>query len=484
MRAHVYLRNSSDRQAKAATIDAQRPDCAALARQLGAVEVVEYTEEGVSGAASLDDRPAMRRLLGAVAAGDVVVSFALDRLSRSDDEIDRAAIYGGIRRAGARVETVLDGAVDTSTFGGRVLHAIRQEAAAEERRKILERTASGKRNALAEGRKPQGADPYGLRWSKDRRAWEVDAAQADVVREIYRRILAGETTGQIAADLARRGAPHPRSDRWSSARVWRIATRTACRGEWSFDGRLLTVPAIIDPATWQAVQAQLLAAQRRGLRRTQHPYFLDDGTGRCGYCGGPMRVRWSGGERIASYYLCPSRACGNRWRRTEPTDREVWERAVRALRQPGLVAVALAGANAARADGEAGEREAVGYERRIARLDEIEAANLARNRRGLISDAALDRECEAIARERAVLTRSVEAAREAIERGRRVGADVEELQGAAERLARRLEAPGLEVRLDPEGARMTPASPALRGRDGAAPRGAQAAACRRRPIAR
>jgi len=438
MRAILYLRNSTDRQARAATIDAQRPDCRALAARLGAEETTEYAEEGVSGAASLDERPRLRALLRDVGEGDVVVAFALDRLCRSEDLIDRAAIYGALQRAGAHVETVLDGTVDSSTMGGRILHAIREEVAAEERRKIRSRTAAGKRAAIEQGRKPQGATPYGLRYDRATKVWSVDEPRADAMRTLFGAVGAGATCAATAARLEAAGYPTPRGPRWTARMVWQLVTRSTYRGEWIFGGKAIHVPALVDAATWQAAQAQLLAAGRRGLRRTQHVYLLDEGVGRCEACAGPLHVRWGGTEGRMTYYLCPNRACGIGWHRTDLTDAEVWRRIVAALRRPDLVARAVEDAGEHAADAETGDADAAEFERRAARLVEVEAAILSRFRRGLISEVALDREIATIARERTLLEQSAQAAREAAVRARSGMAAAQTLREAAAQLATEL----------------------------------------------
>lgn len=428
--ARIYLRNSSDRQAKAATIRAQRPDCGAFAERLG-LEAVEYADEGVSGAAPLEARPGLRQLLQELGPGDVVVAFALDRLSRSDDEIERAAIYGAIRRAGARIETVTDGPVDSATFGGRVLHAIRQEIAAEERRKIAARTAAGARAAIAAGRKPRGATPFGLRY--DRAAgWSIDEERAAVVRQAFAGVTAEKSCAEVAASLP---GPPPRGASWGARSVWQLVTRRTYLGEWHFGEAVIRVPAIVDAGTWQAAQAALLASGRRGLRRTSHVYLCDEGVGRCGECGGPLRVKWGGRLYRTSYYLCAN-ACGSGWRRTEQVDGEVWTRIQAALLREDLVGAAATGAREASADAGAAERQAVAFAAQLEKLAAHERAVLSLHRRGSVSDAAMEWELGEIGRRREMLERSAADARREASQARAGAAELAGLQQAARAAAR------------------------------------------------
>ena len=438
--ARILLRNSTDRQAKAGTVAAQRAPVRDLAQRLGVTQVVEYVEEAVSGAAPLDERDVLRRLLAEAQRGDLVCAFDLSRLTRSDDWTERYLVLGRLRNAGLRPATVEDGEIDLHTLGGRITAHIRGEVAADERKKILARVTAGKRERAAQGGKPQGTTPYGLKYDKATRIWTIDEVAAAVVRELYRRLLTGETCGQIAIDLEVRRVPALRSGRWTSATVWRLVTRAVYRGEWSFEGRVIIVPAIVDAATWQLAQAQLLAAGRRGLRRTQHIYLLDEGVGRCGYCGGPVHVKWGGQGGDTSYYVCPDRRCGLRWRRTAGADDEAWSRIREALYRPDLVEQALQSGREAAGDAVVGEEDAAGFARQLARLGEVESAILARFRRGMISESAMDKELHVIGRERTLLEQSATAASEAAARARANASRLDGVREAMRLIASELEA--------------------------------------------
>lgn len=466
MRARILLRNSTDRQARDGTIAAQRGPVRELARRLGATTIVEYIEEAVSGATPLDERDVMRRLLADAQPGDLVCAFDVSRLTRSDDWEDRYRVLGRLRKAGLRAATTDEGEIDFHSLGGRITAHVRGEIAAEERAKILARVTAGKAAAVEQGRKPQGATPYGLHYDRPRRAWSIDEPRAAVVRDIYARLVAGETCAKIAARLRSSSIAPPRRG-WGGSSVWRIATSTTYRGEWSFAGRTIAVPRIVDEAAWQTVQAGLYSAQRRGLKRTAHVYLLDDGTGRCGYCGRAVQIRWGGLTGQQSYYVCRERGCGLRWRRTEVADAETWQRIRAALARPDLIEQAMAGARDASADAAAGEGDAAGFDRQLERLAGVEAAILTRFRRGSISETAMDRELDAIGRERAMLERSAQAAREAAARARASAAELDGLREAVRLIAGELDRADPaerraivrelrpDVRLDRDGIRIT-----------------------------
>jgi site-specific DNA recombinase len=427
MRARILLRNSTDRQARAGTIAAQRGPVRQLAARLGATDLIEYVEEAVSGAAPLDERDVLRRLLAEAQPGDLVCAFDMSRLTRSDDWIERYTVFGHLRRAKLKPATVDDGEINLDTIGGRITAHIKGEIADDERKKILARVTAGKVAAVQQGRKPQGATPYGLRYDRTARAWSIDEERAGIVRGIFARLIAGETCATIAARLTSTNAPPIRTEGWTARKVWHLATRSTYRGEWRFDGAAIAVPAIVDLAAWQEVQARLLASKRRGLRRTQHVYLLDEGHGRCGVdgCGAPLRLHWGGRTARTPYYVCGRRkaggACSLPWWRTEEADGLVWQEVTRILARPDLVEEAVR---------ERGRDETIaavdvaGFEAHLSRLAGVRSVLTAQFRRGRIDEGELDRELDAVDRERRMIEQSIAAARTAAERARTTIAEI------------------------------------------------------------
>ena len=441
-RARIYLRNSSDKQARAATIDAQRPDCHKLAARVApGWEVVEYADEGVSGDAPLAERVKLHRLLAEVEPGDIAISFAQDRMSRSDDMIEHAAVFGVYQRVGVIVHTVQEGALDMRDQIGRLRALLQADGAAAEKRRILARTTAGKHTAAEKGRKPQGATPYGLRYSKDLKTWSLDEKRAPIVRDVFARLTTGETCSVIAKAFTAAGHPVARtkSGVWTARMVWQLATRRTYMGEWQWSGKTIPVPAIVDAVTWRAAQARMLEYNRRGLKRTRHCYLLDDGTGHCDVCARPLQIRWGGQGSQIPYYICASKACALRWRRTVDADAEVWRRMVEALQQPDLIERALTGATEAAADASRAEEEAAGYELKLERLPAVRSSILAQYRKGHITEDEMERELATIARERALLDQSAAAARESASRARVDVVTAKSLRDAVRTLAAEME---------------------------------------------
>lgn len=434
MKARILLRVSTDKQAKAGTIAAQRPRVRELAARLGVTEadMIEYVEEAVSGAAPLDERDVLLKLLAEAERGDFVCAYDLSRLTRSDDWETRYMVLGRLRTAELRPATVEDGEIDLHTVGGRITTHIRAEIAAEERKKIRDRTMNGKNEAARQGRKPQGVTPYGLRYDRTTRQWSIVEENAAIVRELFARILSGETTGAIGADFEHRQVSFTKREnggKWTARRVWHLATQATYKGEFTHNGTLITVPAIVDADTWDQVQTSLTSSGRRGLSRTQHVYMLDDGHGRCGACDAPLRIQWGGRTGDIAYYVCARRlhekSCELPWWRVDEADGLVWAEVKRVLERPDLVEAALRARSAdTTTDGSLAAQDVANGEAQVARL--TEAVNVWHRmfNDGNVTEVELAKNLADVARRLHLVQTTLAAARLAAERA---GAAVAEI---------------------------------------------------------
>ena len=127
------------------------------------------------------ERPELHRLLDHLRPGDTLVTWKLDRLSRSLR--DALTVMERVEAAGAGFRSLTE-AIDTSTPGGRMMMHMVAAFAEFERGLIRERTSAGLRQARAEGR-------VGGRRRK------LDARQR---AEIVESVVSGRRT---AADMAR-----------------------------------------------------------------------------------------------------------------------------------------------------------------------------------------------------------------------------------------------------------------------------------------
>jgi DNA invertase Pin-like site-specific DNA recombinase len=115
--------------------------------QLKAAGCEKIFREKITGTTA--DRPQLKKLMARLAAGDVVITPAVDRLSR--DTTDLLVIARDMQRAGAGIRSLAEPFLDTTSDFAEVIFAILGVAAKLERRRILERTARGRADAKVKG---------------------------------------------------------------------------------------------------------------------------------------------------------------------------------------------------------------------------------------------------------------------------------------------------------------------------------------------
>jgi site-specific DNA recombinase len=189
----IYTRKSSDEGLEQSfnSLDAQREACAAYIRsQAGegwTAAPACYDDGGYSGGSM--ERPALLRLLADIAAGriDVVVVYKIDRLTRS--LADFARIVEAFDARGVSFVSVTQAFNTTSSMGRLTLNVLLSFAQFEREvtgERIRDKIAASKaRGMWMGGIPPLGYDaPTG-----GTRALQVNAAEAEAVRHIFRSYL-------------------------------------------------------------------------------------------------------------------------------------------------------------------------------------------------------------------------------------------------------------------------------------------------------
>jgi DNA invertase Pin-like site-specific DNA recombinase len=148
-------------------------------RQLKAAGCEKIFREKITGTTA--DRPQLKKLMDALGPGDVVITPAVDRLSR--DTTDLLIIARDMQRIGAGLRSIAQPVVDTTSDFAELVLAMLGVAAKLEKRRIAERTARGRADAKAKGvkfgRKP-ALTPHQQREARDR--IEAGETQCSVAR--------------------------------------------------------------------------------------------------------------------------------------------------------------------------------------------------------------------------------------------------------------------------------------------------------------
>jgi len=153
--------------------------------------------------------------------------------------------------------------------------------------------------SLAAAGLPFGRVPYGYRRIYDGHGRYVETveepAQADIVREVARRIIAGESGSSITRDLNARGIPTPHGDGpWRVVQVSRLLRKPYYVGQRTHLGEYVTEgkwPKIIEQAEWDQCQMILASPAHRIQHSTTLRYALS-GAARCTSCKALMRSTW------------------------------------------------------------------------------------------------------------------------------------------------------------------------------------------------
>lgn len=386
--------------------------------------LVERIEQQVSGAAAGEDRPDLSRLaeLAALRAFDEVRVRHLDRLTRHEDPLERAAVLSMVRRAGAVIVDAGGSVLDPRTQGGEIQWFISTMASAEERRKIAERTMAGKRRLAAEGRLVSSFAPWGRRWHREE-GWSL-APEAKGYRRMFEHALAGRSLWQIAHRLGTEGIDSPRGRPWTTGMVYNLLRAPHASGRWRSHGAEVTIPAIVDEETQRAALAILRTHDHAGGNHVRYPALLRKIL-TCGVCGAPCHTNRNMGGEV--YYHCSARDRSHyRGHNVAAVDDAVRARLASWLRRPGAIEAAAGdeegdGAERARDDLAASEKELRkldAEEERIGRLgvrgglSERTAAKLLREvqtrRRAIEEQAASARARIATEERRAEMTATVE----------------------------------------------------------------------------
>lgn len=206
-RAGVYARISLDVGGEALGVARQEHDCNAKAQALGWTVVDTYTDNDVS-ATKARRRPEYDRMLADLASGRInaVVVYDLDRLTRKPAELE--SFIDLTEQHGVALANVA-GDVDLTVASGRMVARIKGAVARQEADRIGERVKRQKEQRLSQGL-PPGSRYRTFGYTRD---WQVDEAEAEIVREVFTRVGMGESVNAVTKDLMQRGSCRSRESR-------------------------------------------------------------------------------------------------------------------------------------------------------------------------------------------------------------------------------------------------------------------------------
>jgi DNA invertase Pin-like site-specific DNA recombinase len=225
MKFFAYLRVSTDEQASSgAGLAAQEDACGRHAKAQGGTLAGIFADEGVSGAASLEKRPALLECLSKLGKDDVLLVAKRDRLGR--DPLIVALIEASVRRKGAKIASVAGEGTDGDQPTDILMRRIVDAFAEYERLVIGARTRAALQAKKSRGQRV-GHIPFGMRLAADGIHLEPDPLEQSIIAEIARLQRAGLSLAKIATDLNGRGVFNRDGRRWNQVTVWNASKKAA-----------------------------------------------------------------------------------------------------------------------------------------------------------------------------------------------------------------------------------------------------------------
>jgi site-specific DNA recombinase len=356
MKAAIYCRVSTEDQEREGTsLKTQLEACLRYCQDKG-YEVAHRFSEAYSGLTL--ERPKLNELRELVRNEqiDVVMVYCLDRLSR--DPTHGVILTQELENHKVTLEAVTE-TVDSSELG-KLISYIRGFASKLEAEKIRERTMRGKRAKLHSGIMPQGTGVgmYGYDWNRETKRREVNQVEAVIVREIFNRVVIGESIVSIARRLNQSGVrtkatkdDEGKRKLWHSLTIRRIVRNSGYIGNTYFKNTLLpnVTPAIVSEDVFQAANAVLNMPKVR-TGRPKHEYLLT-GHAYCAICGKPLVGHCL--NKKYRYYQCSNarpyentcKKCQARYIRAGDLEEIVWSKTKTVLANPEIILSQLAEAS-------------------------------------------------------------------------------------------------------------------------------------------
>lgn len=386
IRAAIYARVSSDRQAQEQTIDSQVAALRECVARGGHIleDSMCFLDDGVSG--STLRRPALERLRDLAYVGGVQKLYvhSPDRLARN--YAHQVVIVEELVKHGVTIE-FLNRAIGVSPEEDLLLQ-MQGMFAEYERAKIMERCRRGKQHAASRGSiSVLGTAPYGycyVRKSRDgEAAYEIHEQHAAVIKQIFEWVGRDRVSiYEVTRRLRDRGVPTPKGAAvWNPSAVWKMLknpayqgtamygkTRTGARrpqlkpqrGVSTMPRRTgsvyatdrneqieIAVPAIVSKELFTTVQEQLTDNRFHSRERKSGAQHLLQGLLECECCGyACFGCTNKKGTRCYTYYRSigtdafrfgGKRVCENKQVRRDKLDEAVWNDACELLRHPNLL---------------------------------------------------------------------------------------------------------------------------------------------------
>lgn len=219
---------------------------------------------------------------------DVVIMTEISRLSREDNILKPLSLINEILEEKIDIVFLENNVYNVRTFKGGenlnltqiIILSCELEASAKERKKIVGRMLSGRKNKFKEfdsmciGRVPFGytrKDNPNFVINKTPKSFLVRNDNAETVSNIFNWIINGMTLKEIALKLQSLGIKTNLGDDFSTATVATIIHNPIYKGDWTFSGETIEGDAIVSKEVWE--KAKLALKENRLLKINRNVNF-------------------------------------------------------------------------------------------------------------------------------------------------------------------------------------------------------------------
>lgn len=307
-RAVIYCRISRDPAQTGLGVRRQEHELREIAERLGYEVVFVYVDNDRS-AYARKPRPAYDAMIAALVDVDVLLVYAVDRLTRSPVELE--ALIDVIEETGVEIVTATNGTLDLATGPGRLSARVVGAVARAESEQKSARLRSKHAELLRDGESAGGGRAFGFEVGNAVvRDGSVEGTidEAAVLLDAVERFLDGESIRSLVDDLNRRGILSPRGKRWTTTSFRGVLGNPRIAGlrtttERTKDGRR-GARREVGEATWSGIvsvddfrRVEAILAGRR-TERGREPRLLT-GLLVCDLCGAKLiaskRAKSAGG---------------------------------------------------------------------------------------------------------------------------------------------------------------------------------------------
>jgi site-specific DNA recombinase len=337
-------------------------------------EIIHFTDEGISGAKGIEQRPGLKALFEAARSKhfDLVLVWRLDRFFRSTRKTLEAV--DELNKYGVGLKSITE-EFDTSNPTGRFMLTTLASIAELERETTMQRMDMGRERAIKSGIWLGGSPPYGYKINHDAKKLEINPEQAEVVKKIFKLLTEGrQTSGHVQSMINSMGIPTQwdqlgRSKKsknwWNKRTITRILSNPIYTGRFEYHRKVKpqrgdyaenfnppekvivgSVPQIIAQEEFDQAQSILRRNREMAARNTRRPYLFNKLV-YCAECGRKWhgftinRKCKDGHVSTNKYYQCNSyltaNLCNQRTLNENVFDDAIWSELMRLISKPEIV---------------------------------------------------------------------------------------------------------------------------------------------------